>query len=83
MNTLHIERLPQMEQQIIRSATRRLGLADRIAMRTGLWMLLWSMRFHRIEEEHSPEDERLENQEHLDREARERGYASMTGMRPF
>ncbi|MFD0865017.1 hypothetical protein ACFQ06_04240 [Tessaracoccus lubricantis] len=47
-------------------------------MRIGLWMLIWSVRFDRSE------DDRLVNQEYLDREARELHYLQLLERnRPF
>ena len=81
MNTLLAERIPVLNDHLLEQSERRLGLAERVAMRMGLWMLLWSIRYERNERHH---DERLANQEHLDRESREQHYVSLLGLnRPY
>ncbi|GAA4893944.1 hypothetical protein GCM10025789_08960 [Tessaracoccus lubricantis] len=77
MHSLQLERIPVLEERLLERSPR-LGLLERIAMRIGLWMLIWSVRFDRSE------DDRLVNQEYLDREARELHYLQLLERnRPF
>lgn len=74
---MHSLLISERNQQQIRIDPRpRATLIDRLAMRIGLWLLIWGTR--------NPDDDREANRLYLEREAREREWVKLQQLhRPY
>lgn len=69
MNSLLVSERTIVQQQIEITPRQRASLLDRLAMRVGLWLLIWGTR--------SPDVDRAANEQFVDRQARELHWLRM------